>query len=88
MIKKAIQFFKECRLELKKVSWPSQKETINSTVIIIIVVVIFAVFLGLTDIILSKGVEPFFTGGKKTWSLVAVAFLGIMIWAIYDTTKS
>jgi len=88
MVKKMIQFLKECRLELKKVSWPSRKETVSSTVIIVIVVIIFAFFLGLSDIILSKGIEPFFKGGSKTWSVIAAAFLGFMIWAIYDTTKS
>ncbi|MBN2382130.1 preprotein translocase subunit SecE [bacterium] len=88
MFAKIMQFLRECRIELMKVSWPTRKETINSTVIIVIVVFVFAFFLGLSDIILSKGIEPFFSGGGKTWSIIAAAFLGLMIWAIYDTTKS
>lgn len=88
MFKKTIQFFRECKIELKKVSWPSQRETLNSTVVIIIVVFAFAIFLGLTDIILSKGIDPLFSGGSKIWSAIAVIFLGIMLWAIYDTSKS
>lgn len=88
MFKNIIQFLRECRAELKKVSWPTQKETINSTLVIIIVVVVFAIFLGISDIILSKGIDPMFSGGNKTWSVIAAAFLGLMVWAIYDTSRS
>lgn len=88
MFKKTVQFLREVKIEMKKVSWPSQKETLNSTIVIIIVVFIFAIFLGLSDIILSKGIDPLFSGGSKTWTFVAVAFLGVMVWAIYDTSKS
>ena len=88
MFKNIIQFLRECKAELKKVSWPTKKETINSTVVIFIIVFLFAIFLGLSDIVLSKGIEPMFSGGNKTWSVIAVAFLGLMVWAIYDTSRS
>ncbi len=56
-IQKGIQFFREVRIELKKVTWPTRKQTINSTVVIIIFVFIIAAFLGLVDFGLSKLVQ-------------------------------
>ncbi len=49
-------FFREVRIELKKVTWPSRKETIAATGMVIILSVLVAFFLGLLDIGLSKAV--------------------------------
>ncbi len=54
---KGMQFFREVEIELKKVTWPTKKQTINSTVVIIIFVFIIAAFLGLVDFGLSKLVQ-------------------------------
>ena len=54
---KGLQFFREVRIELRKVTWPTKKQTINSTVVIIIFVFIIAAFLGLVDFGLSKLVQ-------------------------------
>lgn len=53
-IEKARQFFREVRIELKKVTWPSRKETIASTSVILALVFLIAVFLGIIDIGLVK----------------------------------
>ncbi|MBW2146296.1 MAG: preprotein translocase subunit SecE [Deltaproteobacteria bacterium] len=53
-IEKIIQFFREVRTELKKVTWPSRKETIGSTSIVIIFVLIIALYLGLVDLGLTR----------------------------------
>ena len=47
---KVSQFLREVRAELKRVTWPTRKETIGSTSVVIILVVIVAVFLGLVDL--------------------------------------
>jgi preprotein translocase subunit SecE len=52
--KKAVQFLKEVKIELKKVSWPGRKETIVSTYVVIIVCFIIAIFLGIVDLGFSK----------------------------------
>lgn len=39
----------EVATELGKVSWPSRKETLNSTVVVVVTTVIASVFLGLID---------------------------------------
>ena len=43
------QFLEECWAELKKVHWPSRKETQAATVVVIIGVIIVALYLGLVD---------------------------------------
>lgn len=53
-IDKAIRFFKEVRAELGKVSWPSRKEVIGSTAVVLISVFIVSFFLGLVDVVLQK----------------------------------
>ncbi|MDY0219846.1 MAG: preprotein translocase subunit SecE [Desulfobacterium sp.] len=54
---KAMRFFREVRVELKKVTWPNRKQTAGSTVVVIILVFIIASFLGLVDFGLSKLVQ-------------------------------
>ncbi len=52
-VDKAVQFLREVKIELKKVTWPSRTQTIGSTVVVIILVFIVAVFLSLVDGFLS-----------------------------------
>lgn len=46
-------FLKEARQELLRVNWPSRKETIRLTVIVIGLSLGFAVFLGITDFLFT-----------------------------------
>lgn len=52
-IGKGIQFLKEVKVELKKVTWPTRKQTIGSTMVVIVVVMIISLFLGVVDMGLS-----------------------------------
>jgi preprotein translocase subunit SecE len=47
---KTAQFLREVKIELKKVAWPSRKQTIGSTVVVIILVLIISFFLGAVDV--------------------------------------
>ncbi|NIS71492.1 MAG: preprotein translocase subunit SecE [Proteobacteria bacterium] len=49
-----IQFLREVKVELKKVTWPSRKDTIYATIIVLISVFIFGFFLGIVDVGLSR----------------------------------
>jgi len=49
MWEKVIQFFREVRTELKKVTWPPRKEAVASTVVVLVIVFIIALFLFLVD---------------------------------------
>ncbi len=48
------QFLKEVRVELKKVTWPSKRDTIAGTVVVLITVFICGFFLGFVDFWLRK----------------------------------
>ncbi len=48
-----VQYSKEVKSELKKVTWPSKDETIKSTIAVFIMVTIIAVFLFFADQIMS-----------------------------------
>ena len=43
------EFLGEVNLELKKCAWPSRSELMESTVVVIVSVVLLAVFVGLSD---------------------------------------
>ena len=45
--------------ELKKVTWPSRKETIASTSVVLITVIMVSFFLGIVDLGLSRLVRIF-----------------------------
>ena len=45
----SIQFLREVKVELKKVTWPTRKQTMGSTVVVIILVMIISLFLGVVD---------------------------------------
>ena len=47
---KALQFLREVKMELKKVAWPTRKQTIGSAVVVILLVMIISLFLGVVDI--------------------------------------
>ena len=53
-LQKAKQFFREVRVELKKVTWPSRKETIASTSVVLITVFLVGFYLGIVDLGLSR----------------------------------
>ena len=55
----AKQFFREVRVELKKVTWPSRKETIASTSVVLITVILVAFYLGVVDLGLSRLIKIF-----------------------------
>ena len=43
--------------ELKKVSWPTRNETVRLTTIVIAVTLIIGLYVGIIDILLTKGLE-------------------------------
>jgi len=53
-IEVAKQFLREVRTELKKVTWPSRKDTLSGTVVVLVAVFIIAIFLGVVDSGLSN----------------------------------
>jgi preprotein translocase subunit SecE len=59
---KVKEYFKEVYVETKRVTFPSRKETMKGTYVVLITVLIAAVFLGLVDIGLARFVQVLFHG--------------------------
>ena len=54
MVKKVKEFFREVKVEVKKVVFPSRDELIGSTWVVIITVVVISLFLGVVDLVLTR----------------------------------
>lgn len=53
MITRVVTFFKESRVELKKVRWPTREETARYTIAVIAASAVLAVYLGAMDYLLQ-----------------------------------
>jgi len=49
ILEKVKTFLKEAKVELRKVAWPSRKQTLTSTSVVILLVVVVSIFLGIID---------------------------------------
>jgi len=54
ILSKIRQFLDEARAELKKVTWPTRKQTLASTAVVLVVSIFLSIFLGLVDFGLTK----------------------------------
>jgi preprotein translocase subunit SecE len=43
--------------ELKKVTWPTKKETVRLTIIVIAISLIIGAYIGIIDVLLTKALE-------------------------------
>ncbi|MGD9128910.1 MAG: preprotein translocase subunit SecE [Candidatus Woesebacteria bacterium] len=50
-MKNLIKYFKEVLSEIKKVTWPNKKQTINKTFLVILVSLIVAGYIGTLDFV-------------------------------------
>ena len=53
-------FVKEVQVESTKVSWPTRNELRDSTIVVIIAVLLVSVFVGAVDYVLQLGVRLLF----------------------------
>jgi preprotein translocase subunit SecE len=51
--KRLAQFLKDVPAELKKVTWPSRNEVVNTTVVVIAATIFFGFYLFFMDVIFS-----------------------------------
>lgn len=56
-VNELVQYIRESKVELKKVTWPGRKETLSLTWVVLITVIIISFFLGVVDLGLSKVVR-------------------------------
>jgi preprotein translocase subunit SecE len=51
------QFFREVKVELQKVTFPTRQETVGSTIVVLVLTVILATYLGFSDWALARIVK-------------------------------
>lgn len=56
-MKAAIKYFKDVRLELSKVVWPSRVEVTKLTLIVVIISAAVAIYTGVLDYLFTKALE-------------------------------
>ena len=52
-----VQYIKDSISELKKVTWPTKKQTTNYTIVVIALSIGIAIFFGILDYFFSMGIE-------------------------------
>ncbi|MGB5279095.1 MAG: preprotein translocase subunit SecE [Gammaproteobacteria bacterium] len=52
-----VSFGRESRAEVRKVVWPTRQETLQTTLMVVVAVIILGIFLWLIDMMLLSGVQ-------------------------------
>jgi preprotein translocase subunit SecE len=55
-------YFREVYMEAKRVTWPSRKDAVKGTYVVLITVAIAAIFLGIVDVGLAKIIQALLRG--------------------------
>jgi len=55
------EFWRETRSEMSKVSWPPRTEVVSTTVVVLIAVAFFGVYLWLCDLAFYQAIDFVFT---------------------------
>ena len=56
-VPRSITFFQEVAVELRKVHWPSRKESTVATAVVVAITIFMAAYLGLVDFLLTQAVH-------------------------------
>ncbi|WP_395021116.1 preprotein translocase subunit SecE [Dongia sp.] len=54
--KSPVEFFRQVRTEVAKVTWPSRKETMLTTTMVFVMVIMASIFFLAVDALLSTGI--------------------------------
>jgi preprotein translocase subunit SecE len=57
VIQSATDYVRDVRVEMNKVSWPSRTELRDSTLVVIVMVIVISIFIGIVDRGLSLAFE-------------------------------
>lgn len=52
-----VQFIQQVRAEISKVVWPSRREVVLTTIMVLIMATVMALFFTLVDLIIRSGLE-------------------------------
>ncbi len=62
ILKSIAEYFNDVKSELKKVTWPNRQEIITSTIVVVVVVIAFTLFVGIVDEVFIRLIK-FLLGG-------------------------
>ena len=51
------QFYTDVRSEMRKVTWPTRQEVFGTTIVVVVAVFFFGLYLGLVDYLLAMGLD-------------------------------
>jgi preprotein translocase subunit SecE len=57
IVRRIADYIRDVRVEMSKVSWPTRAELRESTLVVIVMVVLMMVFIGIVDRVLSYAFE-------------------------------
>jgi preprotein translocase subunit SecE len=60
IINRTIDFLKEVKIELTKVSWSTKEELLGATTVVIVITSLMGLFIGIIDLFLSKALSLVF----------------------------
>ena len=58
-----LAFLKDSRMEVRKMVWPTRAETMQTTLMVMVIVLLLSLFLWLVDMLLGWGVKTLLGGG-------------------------
>jgi len=58
-----IGFGREARMEVRKVVWPTRQETLQTTFMVIVAVIVIGIFLWLIDMVLAEAIQLLTSSG-------------------------
>ena len=57
MLAKVKNFLEEVKTELGKVTWPTRKETLATTWVVVAIVLLISIYLGVCDYVLTRAMR-------------------------------
>ena len=55
-----IQFLSQVRSEVGKITWPTRRETVLTTVMVMVMAILTAIFFSLVDWVIGLGIKAMF----------------------------
>jgi len=57
MLTGVVRFFKEFKSDAKKISWPSRKQVVNNSLIVIVMVLLMGAIIWILDFVFASGLQ-------------------------------
>lgn len=54
-----INYLKDTQAELKHVSWPTNKQSVIYTILVVVISIVVALFVGVFDFVFTRGLDWF-----------------------------